>query len=145
MSGVKYLKYFKPPSISATFAPMFKRCTILLLITCILASNFNTLLVSTGFKLNQKYIAENLCENRDKPQLHCNGKCYFMKKIKQAQDKEKSDDAQTQKSMVQQAFCSAVNKVKFTSNLLQIFPERYRAMQPQKVSLSLLRPPQFAS
>lgn len=124
---------------------MFKQGTILLLIACILASNFNTFLISAEFKLNQKYIATTLCENRDKPQLHCNGKCYFMKKIKQAQDKEKSDDAQSQKNMVQQVFCSAINKVKFTSNLLQIFPERYHAMQPQNVSLSLLRPPQLAS
>ncbi|HEY5370402.1 MAG TPA: hypothetical protein VIJ75_15570 [Hanamia sp.] len=38
--------------------------------------------------MNQSYIAKNLCVNRDKPMMHCNGKCYLAKKIKQ---QEKQD------------------------------------------------------
>ncbi len=32
--------------------------------------------------LNRSYIAKNLCVNRDKPLMHCNGKCYLSKKLK---------------------------------------------------------------
>lgn len=36
------------------------------------------------YNLNKEYIASVLCENRDKPQLACNGKCYLDKKIKES-------------------------------------------------------------
>jgi hypothetical protein len=38
--------------------------------------------------VNQSYIAKNLCINREKPMMHCNGKCYLSKKLKQ---QEKQD------------------------------------------------------
>ena len=31
--------------------------------------------------LNRDYIANALCENNDKPELNCQGKCYLMQKI----------------------------------------------------------------
>ena len=36
--------------------------------------------------LNQNYIAEFLCVNKDKPQLQCNGKCFLMKEIEKQKD-----------------------------------------------------------
>ncbi len=38
---------------------------------------------------NYEYIVNVLCENRDKPELKCNGKCYLTKQLaKEAQDTE---------------------------------------------------------
>ena len=37
------------------------------------------------FKMNQDYIAQNYCENKDKPHLYCNGNCVFMKAMKETQ------------------------------------------------------------
>lgn len=56
-----------------------------------------------GFEINQKYIAAELCINKDKPQLHCNGQCYLMKKLKQAEDKEQKQERQSQKNLIQDA------------------------------------------
>jgi hypothetical protein len=36
------------------------------------------------YELNKKYIAEVLCENKDKPEMHCNGKCHLKKQLKKA-------------------------------------------------------------
>lgn len=36
------------------------------------------------FYLNQDYIAEFLCINKDKPKLQCNGKCHLSKMIEEA-------------------------------------------------------------
>jgi hypothetical protein len=36
-----------------------------------------------SWKINQTYIAKNICENRYKPQLNCNGKCILAKKLSQ--------------------------------------------------------------
>jgi len=123
---------------------MFKRGIAVVLIVCTLMANFAMLFVFAGFQINQKYIASTLCENRNKPWLHCNGRCYLMKKIKAAEDKEKSTEQQNQKNLVQQAFCSQVNKVVFSSQLLQVFPENYNAMSPRNVQHALLRPPRYA-
>jgi len=38
------------------------------------------------YELNKSYIAQNLCENRDKPQIKCCGKCYLRKQLKKAED-----------------------------------------------------------
>jgi len=58
--------------------------------------------VFSAFKLNQKYIARTLCENRDKPEMHCNGKCYLAKKIKQAEEREKKEEQDGQKKGFQE-------------------------------------------
>lgn len=40
------------------------------------------------FALNQDYIAEFLCINKDKPKLECNGKCYLAQELKKEQKSE---------------------------------------------------------
>lgn len=40
------------------------------------------------FQLNRDYIAKNLCVNRDKPKLNCNGQCYLAKQLKATEEKE---------------------------------------------------------
>lgn len=38
------------------------------------------------YVLNQDYIAEFLCINKEKPELQCNGKCHLVKEIKKQQE-----------------------------------------------------------
>lgn len=40
------------------------------------------------YLLNYKYIATQLCENRDKPILECNGKCYLEKQVSKQHNSE---------------------------------------------------------
>lgn len=46
------------------------------------------------FKLNREYIAKVLCENRKRPELHCDGKCYLAKKLKQQQEKQDKETSE---------------------------------------------------
>jgi len=82
---------------------MVGRFTAFILILTLLSANFSRLFIFAGFEMNQKYIAAALCENKSKPQLHCNGKCYLMKKIKLAESKEKNQERQSQKNNFQEA------------------------------------------
>lgn len=41
-----------------------------------------------NYEINKKAIAEEHCENKDKPQLECNGHCYLSKQLKKAEEKE---------------------------------------------------------
>jgi hypothetical protein len=76
---------------------MIRRIIALTLLLALLSSILAKLFVYAEFKSNQAYIASTLCENRDRPALNCQGKCYLMKKLKEAEDKEKKQENQTQK------------------------------------------------
>jgi hypothetical protein len=68
---------------------MLKRCVVILLLFALTVSGFQRFAVYAGFKINQGYIAKMLCVNRSKPWMHCNGRCYFMRKLKAAEENEK--------------------------------------------------------
>lgn len=62
----------------------------------ILLQSFNMVWIVFSFKANQEYIAKNLCVNRSKPKMKCNGKCHLVKKIKESKE-EKPNQAPTPK------------------------------------------------
>lgn len=41
------------------------------------------------YATNYNYITKVLCINKDKPKLHCNGKCHLMKELAKASESEK--------------------------------------------------------
>jgi len=122
---------------------MLNRVCILLLIVALFGDNFSRFFVYAGFELNRKYIAENLCVNRDKPWMHCNGKCYFMKKIKQAEEREKNNERQSQKNLFQLAFYSKPATIKFHTHLLQVIPVPNNRVALPQIYDPVFRPPQL--
>lgn len=74
-------------------------------------------LVYMDFELRKAFIIKNLCENRFKPELHCNGKCYLAKKLnKIAEDnasKETNKQSQAFKKILEEVF---ENQSLFTFN-----------------------------
>lgn len=53
------------------------------------------------YELNKDYVAETLCENKDKPELECNGKCYLSKQLKKVDNETKSEQDQQLPQKVQ--------------------------------------------
>lgn len=47
----------------------------------LLAQPVGKTLAVASFLSNQDYIAANLCENRARPEMHCNGKCHLRKQL----------------------------------------------------------------
>lgn len=84
---------------------MFRRAVICIIILSTLAANCSRFFVLAGLQLNRKYIAENLCVNRSRPWMHCDGKCYFMKKIRQAEENEKKESAKDNSRRLEVSFC----------------------------------------
>jgi len=123
---------------------MFKRLIAIALLFALISSSFSRLFVYAGFELNKKYIASTLCENRDKPWLHCDGNCYFMKKIKQAQENEKDQQKQLQGNLLQEAFIVNAVDIKFHNCLLRIIDTPYRYKKTVVLGNSLYHPPKFA-
>ncbi|MBL7826983.1 MAG: hypothetical protein JNJ57_10160 [Saprospiraceae bacterium] len=63
-----------------------KRIGAFLLLTMMLYQSFYNLGVVVYWFGNHAYIAAVLCENRDKPEEHCDGKCYLKKNLSAAPD-----------------------------------------------------------
>jgi len=122
---------------------MFRRVIIYLLVFSTLSANFTRFFIFAGFELNRHYIAANLCENLDKPWLHCNGKCYFIKKIKQAQETERNDERQSQKNLFQEATISNSSSIRFQNQLLLIINTPYQSGRLTQFNGTLFRPPQI--
>ena len=54
-----------------------------------LVSYFNTSFTCFVYEINKEEITLSFCENKDKPQLACNGKCFLMKQLSSEKDNDK--------------------------------------------------------
>ncbi len=55
--------------------------TAIFMVAIVVAQAFYNVGVTAYWLANRSEIAATLCINRDKPELHCDGKCYLKKKI----------------------------------------------------------------
>ena len=53
------------------------------------------------YSINQEYISSVLCENLDKPQLECDGKCYLKKQLKKVNEEKDNTNQSQQKSITE--------------------------------------------
>jgi hypothetical protein len=103
--------------------------------------------IYVSFKINQDYIAKNLCENRAKPKMQCNGKCQLMKKLKQADKEEQKQIPQTLKEKYELLYCH--NLTSFSIEKRNIFAETkksffdYQFHFNTSYNTDIFRPPNF--
>lgn len=69
---------------------VLRRLTKLALVLSLALSTQSVLVVQTLFALRQDYIAEHFCVNRDKPEMHCDGKCFLADRV--AETKQHDED-----------------------------------------------------
>lgn len=108
---------------------MLKKTIAICLLVAMISSNFSRFFVYAGFELNHKYIAANLCVNKGRPWMHCNGHCYFMRKIKEAQENEKKQERANQQSHYQEALPAIIS-----TSLLAFNDETPKLIYPKPVT-----------
>lgn len=52
---------------------------------------FSQVVIMLNYVINYEYISEVLCENKDKPELDCHGKCHLEKELKK-DEQRKTDE-----------------------------------------------------
>lgn len=99
-----FCRWFPPPRFP------LKACFAYLLAALVLLQTFSRELVVVDFALNQASITARFCVNKARPALHCDGKCYFAKKLKQQEEREnKAPNAPKEKlEMLPTAFSGLV-------------------------------------
>lgn len=99
------------------------------------------------YQVNKDYIARVLCENRDKPQLHCDGQCYLAKRLKAQQDRQDKETTQrVQNSPVLQLFCQETLAFTFDPKWMLLQSADfidYQVSAYQSPLMSLFRPPRL--
>jgi hypothetical protein len=54
-----------------------------------------------SYWMNREFIAAELCENRDRPELHCEGKCQLKKEIQETADDQPTEREVSVRLMVE--------------------------------------------
>jgi hypothetical protein len=62
-------------------------------------------LVYLDYSLRKDYIAKNLCQNRNRPSMHCNGKCYLSKQLAKAAEQKEAQQKNTIVSSIIDLYC----------------------------------------
>ena len=60
---------------------MVKRILSILLVFSFIAFNFSKAIILLNYELNKKEITQKYCVNKDKPWMHCCGKCHLKKEL----------------------------------------------------------------
>ena len=135
----------KLPHFDSTFAKEMKNGLIYLLVFATFLPTVSQWGVVAYYHANKDYIARVLCENRDKPELHCDGQCYLARQLKARQDKQdKETTDRVQNSPILQLFCQANVPFQFGSVsafLLSVDLPAYQFPSYTSPLTGLFRPP----
>ncbi|AQG82438.1 hypothetical protein [Spirosoma montaniterrae] len=122
-----------------------KNALLYLLLVATLLPSVSQWGVIAYYHANKDYIARVLCENRDKPQLHCDGKCFLAKRLKASQDRQdKETTERVQNLPAMQLFCESGTAFMFTPIWLTLFsvqPTPYQFPSYSAPLADLFRPP----
>ena len=82
---------------------------VAILVFLVLIQTFSKWVVVAEYKLNKNYIAQNLCINKARPKLHCNGRCQMMKKLAEEEKQNSSNNNSVRIKIQELLFSNKVN------------------------------------
>jgi hypothetical protein len=116
-----------------------------LLISLVLLQTFSREMLMVDFTLNRATITARFCVNKARPQLHCDGNCYFAKKLKQQQERENKapNPLKEQVEMLPIAFQHLIPAAPVPRGSAPVGYGPYQsAWVPANATQSVFRPPQ---
>lgn len=125
---------------------LLKKLFTILTLAGLLLQTFSQAVIWAEFRVNQDYIAKNLCENRDKPEMHCDGQCCLKRKL--AKDgKEQRPSQSNQKNEltvslfyqesyfgIKLLYCKRPQQFYFSYNELATFSFHHSVFHPPSVT-----------
>jgi hypothetical protein len=76
-----YILHNTNKTTNAYFCTMLRHFVITILLFSLVFQSLQIVGFTALYELNKKFIAEKLCENRSRPQMHCEGKCCLKKQL----------------------------------------------------------------
>lgn len=95
------------------------------------------------YAIHQDYFAKVLCVNKDKPEMHCNGKCHLKKEIKKSTGENSNEQKPLPIDLREYPIghVSALN-VQFFKTNTRLFTRTYPLNEYSPFIPGLFRPPQ---
>lgn len=90
------------------------------LISTILLQSLSSMITVVAYEINKEYITKTFCENKDKPSLHCDGKCHLMKQINELQKKENAPQNNIKEKMEMQLFSESKSSLKLLNSFILV-------------------------
>jgi hypothetical protein len=101
------------------------------------------------YAANYKFISRELCENKNKPQMHCNGKCHLMKELAKASEQEKPvSEKKTSLQTAEVLFLEPIAQLKVAGVEYAVYPRQsffYCNLYTHIGYQSVFHPPTFIS
>jgi hypothetical protein len=122
---------------------ILQRCTALLLLLAFMVMSFSQAVVEVNFYANQAAIAKTLCENRDKPMMHCNGRCQLCKRLAKQDNQDKDNPERKAENRNEVLFCPEKGSL-LTSPSIDFISSLYSAMisgKPVDRASAIFHPP----
>jgi hypothetical protein len=132
------------PFTFAKILCLLKQVLVSLLLMAFALQTFNRVVMLFDYQLNtQSYIKD--CENKARPQLHCNGQCKLMKKLrkeaqKDTENPERRAENRNEFVFFSQSFSPVNRVVTILSSSIFIHRSQGAAI---KMPRTILRPPIF--
>ncbi|WP_276134812.1 hypothetical protein [Polluticoccus soli] len=126
---------------------MFRIVAILLL----LSLSFQCLVklgVVAWYEVNKSYVSQTLCENRDKPQMRCHGKCYLKKQLAKtgnSEDQSKNKTEQSSQLTIDFIICDCITLAYVLPAAMPAENGFYSDFATESVLHSVFHPPAFAA
>lgn len=118
-----------------------KNLATIFLILVIFLQTFSRFAVQADYLINIGYIVKNLCVNKDKPEMHCNGKCYLAKQLKQQEKQEQAPVSRKNNSEVILFFAAPkLDSERFLCVSKTSYPAFYE-VKPASFPRSVFHPP----
>ncbi|WP_210488632.1 hypothetical protein [Rufibacter aurantiacus] len=126
---------------------VLKNLAAILLLSVMLTQAFSKFFIVLDYEANKDFISKVLCINREKPQMHCNGKCYLMKKLKKAEQTQNQGNNKTQKQKQDITLYYQPIVASTTTQTLQptLSPTSAPVGRPIGVHVSVFHPPKFTA
>ncbi len=119
-----------------------KATCVSILFICVIAATFSKWLLIASFAANQRYIANQLCVNRNNPNSNCKGHCYLSKQLNKEEKPEGTNGSMgKEKFEVQLFFVDAVQESLTQSADAVLFPRIQRPFAEQLYVKNFFHPP----
>lgn len=95
------------------------------------------------YQANKAYVAKELCENKARPQMKCNGKCYLRKQLNKTENNQQNQ--QSKQSQAEAIEFLPVNSFTFTPGIFEeavTYTDIYKHQQGYQPLVNIFHPPQ---
>lgn len=123
---------------------MIKNLVVFFLAFSIAGNCFMPLIMYSGYQVNKAYITSTFCINKNHPELHCDGKCFLSRKLKELDQKTKNNQENLKKSVDGFIAFNVISVQKDFFTFVKETTVGYLEKPTIGLTISIFHPPQVA-